>query len=91
MASNRGRFGGRSGANHQQMPGPGPGLQQRFKEMTAQEQLIQQKKKEFENKLIEEKRKQQEEVLNKLNAKTKKDTEKQTPFMRYFYYNFDIN
>lgn len=87
MASNRnktGAYGGRpsGNSNAQQMPGPGPGLQKRFREMSAQESLIQQKKKEFEQKVLEEKRKQQEEVMTKIQAKTKKDTTKQSTFMK---------
>ena len=80
---NRGRGTGKQGnANHQQMPGPGPGLQQRFKEMTAQEQLIEQKKKEYAAKVVEEKLKQQEDVLNKIQGKGKKDVTKPAPAFR---------
>ena len=44
-------------------------LQDRFREMGAQEQLIEQKKREIESKMQERKRKEQEEVLNKMQAK----------------------
>ena len=63
----------------QQMPGPGPGLQQRFKEMDAQESLIAIKKRQIEQKMLEDKRKEQEKQLNKLQSKGKKDIGKVTP------------
>ena len=44
-------------------------LQDRFREMGAQEQLIEQKKREIESKMKEKKQKEQEEMLNKMQAK----------------------
>ena len=44
-------------------------LQDRFREMGAQEQLIEQKKREIESKLQEKERKEQEEMFNKMQAK----------------------
>ena len=56
----------------QQKPGaPSQGassLQDRFKEMSAQEKLIEQKKKEIELKLLEQKRKAQVEAISKMQA-----------------------
>ena len=80
-----GKSKGRSGPKDPQiMPGLGPGLQQRFKEMSAQESLIAQKKKQIEEKLLEEKRKEKEQALNKTQGKGKKDTSKVNP-IRYVW------
>ena len=59
--------------------GEGPGLQQRFKEMTAQERLIEQKKREFELKMMEEKRKQAEEAVRKFEKKKEKPPQSKSP------------
>ncbi|XP_013406861.1 splicing factor, arginine/serine-rich 15 [Lingula anatina] len=48
-------------------------FQDRFKQMSAQERLIEQKKKELEQKALEDKRKQQEDALKKLQGKQKKE------------------
>ena len=61
------------------MPGLGPGLQQRFKEMSAQESLIARKKRQIEEKLKEEKRKEQEKASSKNQAKSKKEASKANP------------
>ena len=50
---------------------PGPSLQQRFKEMNAQESLIALKKKEIEQKLLEQKRQENEKAVKKLEGKSK--------------------
>ena len=44
-------------------------LQDRFREMGAQEQLIEQKKREIESKMQEKQRKEHEEMFNKMQAK----------------------
>ena len=48
--------------------GRGSSLQDRFREMSAQERLIEEKKKEIELKLQEQKRKAQEEAISKMQA-----------------------
>ena len=44
-------------------------LQDRFREMDAQQQLIAQKKREVEQKLIDKKRKEEEDAMSKMNSK----------------------
>ena len=60
----KGKSGAKDGA-------PGPSLQQRFKEMNAQESLIASKKREIEQKLLDQKRKEDEKAVQKLEEKTK--------------------
>ena len=74
-----GRSGGRAGSNSVSSSNANKGrggstqgggfLQERIKEMSAQEKLIEQKKKEIEAKLLEQKQKEQEKVLSKLQSK----------------------
>ncbi len=55
--------------------GTGAAVQDRFRQMNAQERLIEQKKKEIEQKLLAEKMKQHEDALNKMKPKQEKKTE----------------
>ena len=52
-------------------PNQGTSLQERFRQMSEQERLIQQKKAEIEQKMIQQKLKVQEDAMNKMAGKSK--------------------
>ena len=68
----RGNTGSRGGGVWQNSSSGGGGskLQDRFKQMTAQEKLIEQKKREIEERAEKDKIKKQEEALKKLHGKS---------------------
>ena len=84
MALRRGGQRGQGGA------AGGGSLQDRFKEMSAQERLIEEKKKEIELKLQEQKRKAQEEAISKMQAaRSGKKPEVASPMARWVYTSTD--
>ena len=51
----------------------GSSLQERFRQMNEQEKLIEQKKREIEQRMLAQKMKEQEEALKKIQPKKKED------------------